>query len=145
MALVERSVLVGYAAEQMYALVDQVEHYPEFLPWCGQAHVDYRDGTLTRASILIDYRGIKQGFQTENRTQPPHLIEIKLVSGPFQTLDGTWRFHSLAPDACRVDFRLHYEFSSRMLERLVGPVFNYIAGSFIDAFVKRAERLYGED
>lgn len=145
MALVQRSVLVGYAAEKMYALVDQVEHYPEFLPWCGQTHVDHRDGALTRASILIDYRGIKQGFQTENRTQPPHLIEIKLVSGPFQTLDGTWRFDRLAADACRVDFRLHYEFSSRMLERLVGPVFNYIASSFIDAFVKRAERLYGQD
>ena len=145
MALVERSVLVGYAAEQMYALVDQVEHYPDFLPWCGRAHVDYRDGSLTRASILIDYRGIKQAFQTENRTEPPHLIEIKLVSGPFHTLDGTWRFSPLAPDACRVDFRLHYEFSSKMLERLVGPVFSYIAGSFIDAFVKRAERLYGEE
>ncbi|HEY7757818.1 MAG TPA: type II toxin-antitoxin system RatA family toxin [Burkholderiales bacterium] len=143
MALVQRSVLVGYAAENMYALVDQVEHYPEFLPWCGRTHVDYRDGTLTRASILIDYRGIKQAFQTENRTEPPHLIEIKLVSGPFHTLDGTWRFQPLAADACRVDFRLHYEFSSKVLERLVGPVFHYIASSFIDAFVKRAERLYG--
>jgi ribosome-associated toxin RatA of RatAB toxin-antitoxin module len=106
--------------------------------------VDHRDGALTRASIVIDYRGIKQAFQTENRTEPPHLIEIKLVSGPFRTLDGTWRFQPLAADACRVDFRLHYEFSSKMLERLVGPVFHYIASSFIDAFVKRAERLYGE-
>jgi ribosome-associated toxin RatA of RatAB toxin-antitoxin module len=143
MALVERSVLLGYSAESMYALVDQVEHYPDFLPWCGEAHVELRDTGLTRASLLIDYHGIKQRFQTENRCQPPRLIEIKLVSGPFRTLDGTWRFHALSAQACRVELRLHYEFSSKLLERLVGPVFNGIASSFIDAFVKRAEQLYG--
>jgi len=143
MALVERSVLVGYSAEQMYALVDRVEHYPEFLPWCGDAQVEHRDSALTRASILIDYHGIKQRFKTENRTEPPRLIEIKLVSGPFRTLDGTWRFHALAAQACRVDLRLHYEFASKVLERLVGPVFNGIANSFIDAFVKRAEQVHG--
>lgn len=143
MALVERSVLVGYSADRMYALVDRVEDYPVFLPWCGDARVEQRDSALTRASILIDYHGIKQRFQTENRTDPPHSIEIKLVSGPFRTLDGTWRFQALAAEACRVDLRLHYEFSSKVLEVLVGPVFNGIASSFIDAFVKRAEQLYG--
>ena len=125
------------------ALVDSVERYPEFLPWCGEAHVESRDGPLTRASLTIDYHGIKQRFKTENRCEPPLLIEIKLVSGPFRTLDGTWRFHALAERACRVELRLHYEFSSRVLEKLVGPVFNGIAGTLVDAFVRRAEQLHG--
>jgi ribosome-associated toxin RatA of RatAB toxin-antitoxin module len=143
MALVQKSVLVGYSAQRMYALVDEVERYPEFLPWCGGTELEHRDGEVTRASIQIDYRGIRQTFKTENRTQAPELIQIRLVSGPFHTLDGTWRFTALAPEACRIDFQLHYEFASRLLERLVGPVFHYIANSFVDAFLKRAERLYG--
>jgi ribosome-associated toxin RatA of RatAB toxin-antitoxin module len=143
MALVEKSVLVAYSAARMYALVDAVERYPEFLPWCGGAQVEHRDGQLTRASILIDYRGVRQTFKTENRTHPPERIEIRLVSGPFRALDGTWHFVQLAEEACRINFRLHYEFSSRLLERLVGPVFHYIANSFVDAFLRRAEQLYG--
>lgn len=143
MALIERSVLVGYSAERMYALVDAVERYPEFLPWCGGTQVEHRNGEVTRASILIDYRGVRQSFKTENRTEPPTQIVIRLVSGPFRALDGTWCFRPLAEQACRIDFRLHYEFSNRVLERLVGPVFHYIASSFVDAFLKRAEQLYG--
>jgi ribosome-associated toxin RatA of RatAB toxin-antitoxin module len=143
MALVRKSVLVGYAAQRMYGLVDGVEHYPEFLPWCGGTELEYRDGQVTRATIRIDYRGIRQSFKTENHTRPPEVIEIRLVSGPFRALDGTWRFTALAPDACRIDFQLHYEFSNKLLERVVGPVFHYIANSFVDAFVKRAEKLYG--
>jgi ribosome-associated toxin RatA of RatAB toxin-antitoxin module len=143
MALVERSVLVGYSAERMYALVDAVEDYPQFLPWCRTAHVEHRDAELTRASLAIDYHGLKQSFRTENRTQPPNLIEIRLLSGPFKTLEGHWRFTALASDACRIDFRLHYEFSSRLLERPAAPVFGYIANSLVDAFLKRAEKLFG--
>jgi ribosome-associated toxin RatA of RatAB toxin-antitoxin module len=142
MALVEKSVLVGYPARCMHALVHDVERYPEFLPWCASTQIEYRDGQLTRAAIHIDYHGIRQSFKTENRTTPPELIEVRLLSGPFRALDGTWRFSSLAPEACRIDFRLHYEFSSKLLERLVGPVFHYIANSLVDAFLKRAERLY---
>lgn len=143
MALIEKSVLVGYSAQQMYALVDAVESYPQFLPWCGGVQVEQRDGQITRAAIDIDYHGIRQSFKTENRTQPPERIEIRLVSGPFRALDGLWSFTALAPNACRIDFRLHYEFSSKLLERLVGPVFHYIATSFVDAFLKRAEKLHG--
>ncbi|HTS52638.1 MAG TPA: type II toxin-antitoxin system RatA family toxin [Burkholderiales bacterium] len=142
MALVEKSVLVGHAAERMYALVDDVERYPEFLPWCGGARVELRDGTLTRAAILIDYRGIKQSFKTENRAQPPERIEIRLVSGPFRQLDGLWLFTSLSPEACKIEFRLHYEFSNRLLEKLVGPVFKHIANTLLEAFLQRAAKLY---
>ena len=142
MALVEKSVLVGYSAEQMYRLVDDVERYPEFLPWCSGSEVDLRDGTLTRAVIRIDYHGIKQSFKTENLTEPAQRIEIRLVSGPFHRLDGLWRFTPLAAQACKIEFRLHYEFSSRLLEKLVGPVFRHIANTLLEAFVQRAEQLY---
>ena len=143
-ALVEKSVLVGYPAERMYRLVDDVELYPQFLPWCGGTQVEQRDGTLTRASILIDYHGIKQSFKTENRAQPPELIEIRLVSGPFHQLDGLWRFTPLSAQACKIEFRLHYEFSSRLLETLVGPVFKHIASTLLEAFLQRAKQLYGK-
>jgi ribosome-associated toxin RatA of RatAB toxin-antitoxin module len=143
MALVEKSMLVAYSADRMHDLVNDVERYPEFLPWCGGAHVESREGHIMRASVQIDYHGIKQSFKTENRSSPPGLIEIRLVSGPFRQLDGEWRFTALSADACKVEFRLHYEFASRLLEKLVGPVFKHIATTLVDAFLRRAKQLYG--
>ena len=136
------SRVLPYTPEQIFALVADVERYPEFLPWCGGTEVELRDGTLTRAAILIDYHGIKQSFKTENRAQPPERIEIRLVSGPFHRLDGLWKFTPLSSQACKIDFRLHYEFSNRLLEKLVGPVFRHIANTLLDAFLRRAEQLY---
>lgn len=144
MALVEKSVLVEYSATQMYALVENVAAYPEFLPWCGGTEILTKEGDITRAAIIIDFRGIKQRFSTENRANPPQLIEMSLVDGPFRQLDGSWRFKALGDDACKIEFRLHYEFSSKLLEKLVGPVFHFIASTFVDAFVKRAQQLYGK-
>jgi ribosome-associated toxin RatA of RatAB toxin-antitoxin module len=143
MSEVRKSVLVGYSAHQMFTLVDEVEKYPEFLPWCGGASVSYRDQEKTRASILIDYRGIKQRFTTENRKELPHAMHIRLVEGPFRALDGSWRFRDLSGQGCKIEFLLHYEFSNRLLEKLVGPVFGYIANTLVDGFVRRAEKVYG--
>lgn len=143
MALVEKTVLVEYSAPQMYALVDDVAQYPQFLPWCGGAEVlDQTEGVI-RAAIAIEFRGISQRFTTENRRHPPELIEMQLVDGPFRHLDGSWRFKPLGNEACKIEFRLHYKFSSTLLEKLIGPVFHYIANSFVDAFVKRAGQIYG--
>jgi ribosome-associated toxin RatA of RatAB toxin-antitoxin module len=144
MALVEKSVLIEYSAAQMYALVENVAAYPEFLPWCGGSEILNKEGDVTRAAIVIDFRGIKQRFSTENRADPPHLIEMTLVDGPFRQLDGTWHFTPLGEQACKIEFRLHYEFSSKLLGKIVGPVFHFIANTFVDAFVKRARQLYGE-
>jgi ribosome-associated toxin RatA of RatAB toxin-antitoxin module len=143
MSEVRKSVLVGYSAQQMFTLVDDVEKYPEFLPWCGGAGVSYRDQEKTRASILIDYRGIKQRFTTENRKELPHAMHIRLVEGPFRALDGSWRFTDLSGQGCKIEFLLHYEFSNRLLEKLVGPVFGYIANTLVDGFIRRAEKVYG--
>ena len=140
--IVEKSLLVGYSAQQMFSLVDTVEAYPQFLPWCSGTEVLYRDETRTRATIRVSYHGVRQSFTTENTKEPPHKMTVRLVEGPFRVLDGEWRFTPLAERACRIDFRLHYEFSSKLLEKLVGPVFTYIANSMVDAFVKHADRLY---
>lgn len=143
MAQVEKTVLVNYSAAKMYTLVEDVERYPQFLPWCGGASVEARDEKVTRATLMIDYHGIRQKFSTENTKEPPHRIDIKLVNGPFKHLDGDWRFIALAGDACKIEFGLQYEFSNKLLEKLFGPVFHYIANTFVDAFVKRAEQVYG--
>lgn len=143
MATVSRSALVQYSAEQMFGLIDAVEQYPEFLPWCSGTSVGFRDASVTRATIHISYRGIRQSFSTENRKQAPVSMTMALVDGPFRKLDGEWRLTPLAGDGCKVDFRLQYEFSSILLEKVVGPVFGYIAGTMVDAFLKRADSLYG--
>ena len=122
----------------MFALVDAVEDYPHFLPWCGGTTVLHRDAATTRATIRINYRGLTQSFTTENAKRAPEEMQITLVQGPFRSLEGSWRFTPLGEHGCKVELRLSYEFSSRVLEQLVGPVFNYIAVTLVEAFVKRA-------
>lgn len=141
--VVEKSVLVGYSAQRMYDLVERVEDYPSFLPWCGGTDVSRQGGEAVVATVRIDYRGLKQSFTTENTHQAPSLIGMKLKEGPFSRLEGSWRFIPLNDSACKIEFKLHYLFSSKILEKLVSPVFDYIANSFVDAFVKRAEEIYG--
>jgi ribosome-associated toxin RatA of RatAB toxin-antitoxin module len=143
MAVVHKSVLLGYSAEQMFALVDRVEDYPKFLPWCGGVDVKQRDENKLIATLSINYHGIKHSFTTENINSPPTLMKMRLLEGPFKHLDGTWAFKPLRDDACKIDFDLHYEFASRILEQVIGPVFHMIASSFVDSFCKRAEAVYG--
>ncbi|CAG0986846.1 Ribosome association toxin RatA [Burkholderiales bacterium] len=143
MKRLQHSVLVPYAAREMYDLVDQVEHYPRFLPWCGGARVvdDGRPGRLVR--LDIDYHGIRAHFTTSNVNVEGESIVVTLVDGPFRHLHGEWRFRVLAEAACKVEFEFAYQFASGLLERAVGPVFDHIASTFVDAFVRRAESVYG--
>lgn len=143
MVQVNKSVLVAHSALRMFELVDAVEKYPEFLPWCGASQCNFRDARITRATLHINYRGIRQSFSTENAKTPPRLMQIRLIEGPFRTLEGSWRFTDLEGAGCKVELSLQYEFSNRLLEKLVGPVFGYVANSMVDAFVKRAQTVYG--
>ncbi|MBI4937682.1 MAG: type II toxin-antitoxin system RatA family toxin [Nitrosomonadales bacterium] len=142
MALVEKSVLVPYSAEQMFTLVDKVEDYPQFLPWCGGSSVSSVDGNTVHATVHINYYHVRQSFTTENLRQPPNYIDITLKDGPFKHLDGGWRFIPLSESACKIEFQLHYEFSHKLLEKVFGPVFHYIANNFVEAFIHRAEKVY---
>lgn len=142
MAVVEKSVLVPYSAEQMFALVDDVAAYPQFLPWCGGSSVSAVDENTVHATVHIDYHHIKHSFTTENLRQPPNRIDITLKNGPFRHLDGSWLFIPLSDSACKIELSLRYEFSGKLLEKVLGPVFHYIANNFVDAFIHRAEKIY---
>lgn len=143
MAVVHKTVLINYSAAQMFALVDGVERYPEFLPWCGEVKVAERTDSSLTATLAINYHGIRQSFTTSNQNKPPHQMQMKLVEGPFRHLTGCWNFTELRADACKIEFDLNYEFSSKLLEHLIGPVFSKIANSFVDSFCARAEVVYG--
>ena len=144
MATVDRSILIGYSAQQMFDLVEGIEDYPVFLPWCERTQVDYRDAHKTIATLHINYHGIKSHFSTENEKRYPSHMLIRLTDGPFTHLDGSWDFTPLGDAACKVEFNLRYEFSNRLIEKAVGPVFSHIANTFVDSFVKRAAQVYGK-
>lgn len=140
---VEKTALVPYADADMFALVDAVERYPEFLPWCGGTALIERSDMFTVATIQIDYRGIRQSFTTENAKQAPSEMRMKLRDGPFSRLDGAWRFQALSARACKVSLMLDYGFANALLEKAVGPVFGVIANTMIERFVERADKVYG--
>ena len=146
MKTVHKSVLLWYSAEEMFALVTDIAHYPAFLPWCDQASVLTEDEHGMTAKVGISFAGLKQAFTTRNRHVAGREVAVELVDGPFSQLDGLWIFTPLgeAQRACKVDFTLRYSFANRGLAALVGPVFDKIAGSMVDAFVKRASQVYGE-
>jgi ribosome-associated toxin RatA of RatAB toxin-antitoxin module len=142
MARVEKSVLVAHTPERMFELVDRVEDYPVFLPWCGGTELKWRDELSTVATIHIAYMGIRQSFTTENAKTRPREMRIKLQNGPFSELEGDWSFVALGDEACKVEFRLEYVFSSRVLETILAPVFSHITNTFVDAFVRRADEVF---
>ena len=135
MAMVEKSVLIEHSAQQMFDLVDDVEGYPGFLPWCSRTRVEFRDEKKTVATLHVNYRSVKTHFTTENEKEIPLSMSIKLVDGPFRRLEGIWYFKPLTDNA--------YEFSSKVFEKVIGPVFSQIANTFVDAFVMRANQFYG--
>jgi len=143
MAIVEKSVLIGHSAARMYALVADVDAYPQFLPWCSGTEVRQLDAQRAAATLHVNYHGLRLHFTTENQMDTGALIDMKLVNGPFKHLDGFWRFEPLAKDACKIEFRLSYELSGKLVEKLAGPVFNHIANTLVEVFVKRAVALYG--
>lgn len=140
MPVAEKIVFIEKSADLMFDLVDRIEDYPQFLPWCGKAEVVERHADGVTARLEIDFHGIRQHFTTRNHYDGKRLISMTLVDGPFHILDGAWRFKPLGDAACKIEFRLHYEFSNHLLARLVGPIFQRISSTFVDAFIQRAER-----
>jgi ribosome-associated toxin RatA of RatAB toxin-antitoxin module len=143
MVTIERSALVGYSADELYALVEDVEAYPAFLPWCAAAEVNSRAGPRAVVTLHVRYRGVRQRFTTRNTFTPGERIEMRLLEGPFRSLDGVWRFSVLGREACRVELTLAYELASPLLARVLGPTFDGIADTLVDAFVRRADTLHG--
>ncbi len=147
MKTIRKSVLLSHSAQEMFALVTDIDRYPEFLPWCDQGEVLERldDGVVARVGIAIS--GLRQTFTTRNTHETDRRVHMQLVDGPFSSLDGVWAFTPLGDGsqrACKAELELSYGFASSTLAALVGPVFDKIAGSLVDAFVKRADQVYGE-
>jgi ribosome-associated toxin RatA of RatAB toxin-antitoxin module len=146
MKSIHKSVLLWHSAHEMFALVTDVARYPQFLPWCDQASVLDESDTGMTARVGMALSGLRQSFTTRNTHETDRKVVMHLVDGPFSRLDGTWEFTPLGDGtqkACKVEFRLNYGFSSAALAALVGPVFDKIAGSLVDAFVKRADEVHG--
>jgi ribosome-associated toxin RatA of RatAB toxin-antitoxin module len=147
MKTVKKSVLLWYSPQEMYLLVTAVDQYPQFLPWCDQARIVAADDLGVTAEVGISFSGIRQTFTTRNTHTPDQRVAMSLVKGPFSSLDGEWIFLPLGDGsqrACKVELTLNYGFDNATLGRLVGPVFDKIAASMVDAFVKRAVQVYGD-
>jgi ribosome-associated toxin RatA of RatAB toxin-antitoxin module len=146
---VRKSVLLWYSAREMYSLVTAVADYPQFLPWCTRAEVLEQTEQGMKARLTLAYGGVHHAFTTFNRHVEDHSVLVGLVDGPFSLLDGNWQFMPLgeaggAPErACKVALDLRYAFSSRALEAVVSPVFDRVASTLVDSFVRRAEQVYG--
>lgn len=148
MKTVHKTVLIWHSAHEMFQLVADVAQYPRFLPWCSDGTVleETPDGMTAR--VGMSFSGLKKSFTTKNTHVPDRSIRLQLVDGPFSQLEGTWEFLPVGDGsqrACRIEFTLNYGFSSNTLAALVGPVFDKIAGNLVDAFVKRADQVYGTD
>lgn len=141
---VTRSALVPYTRQEMFALVSDVDAYPDFLPWCNGARTLSRSGDEVEARIEFAVGGVAKSFTTRNRHVDSQAILMQLVDGPFRHLEGSWRFDPLGEDGCKISLQLDYDFSSRMVGMVVGPVFNRIANTLVDAFRQRAVEVYGE-
>ena len=145
---VRKSVLLWYSPIEMYELVTDIQDYPTFLPWCDKAEVlEHHDDGVT-ARLGLAYMGVRHAFTTRNRHVPATSVTVQLVDGPFSLLDGTWVFRPLGrpgseEQACKIEFDLRYAFASKALETVVSPVFDKVANTFVESFVRRAEDVYG--
>lgn len=142
MKTVEKSVLIWFTAQEMFDLVVDVASYPAFLPWCDQAQIVASQADGMTARIGMAFGGLHKSFTTRNTHVPGRQVQLELIDGPFKQLNGVWNFIPLGEEqACRVELKLSYSFDS-MFGALVGPVFDKIASTLVDAFVKRAEVVY---
>jgi len=143
MKRIARSAIVEHAAGEMFSLVDDIEAYPRFLPWCRAAKVDERTAEWVQATLSVGMRGLNQTFSTRNELHPPEAMDMRLLKGPFRHFAAAWRFKPLSAQACSVEFSLEYEMAGP-LARMLEPLFDHIAETMVDAFTRRANDLHGQ-
>jgi ribosome-associated toxin RatA of RatAB toxin-antitoxin module len=141
---ISKSALVPYTPAEMFALVSDIPAYPDFLPWCSGARVLSSTGDEVRATLELSKGGVHKSFTTLNRHQHNKMIEVRLLEGPFRKLEGYWRFDPLGEHGCKVSLDLEFEFASRVLDLVVGPVFNQAANTLVESFQQRAVSVYGK-
>lgn len=142
MKKISKHALVPYSANQMYALVNDIAGYAEFLPWCSESTIIKKTEQEITASINIAYGSINKSFTTLNKLTPDTKMEMQLVEGPFKALQGEWLFTQLGDDGCKVSLNLEFEFKNKLLSMTMGPVFSQIANTLVDSFSERATKVY---
>lgn len=143
MPVVKKSALVRYSAQQMFRLVDDIESYPKFLPWCSGSRVLRREDDVVEGEIHISRGGFNKAFATRNRLEQGRKIYMSQLSGPFRTLEGVWVFQPLRENASKISLDLEFEISGALANLAFGPVFNQICNTMVSAFTQRAKKLYG--
>lgn len=144
MRSVSRSALIPYSADDMYALVDDIDSYPIFLPWCSDVEVHYRQDNVVEATLELHKGKLSKRFRTRNTLHPTQAIDIELVGGPFRYLSGGWTFTPLGEAGSKVALELEFEFDSRALDLMIGAFFEDTLNSLVDAFTQRAQVVYDE-
>ncbi|MDY6840968.1 MAG: type II toxin-antitoxin system RatA family toxin [Pseudomonadota bacterium] len=142
---IDKTALVMHSAERMFHLVNDITRYPEFLPWCAGAEIHERQPEQVTASLEIAKGGVRHTLTTHNQLMVPEAIEMNLVDGPFRNLAGRWHFKSLDDNACKVILTLEFEFSGPLSRMTFGPVFSQAANTMVDAFCRRADKLYRKE
>ena len=141
--VVQKSALVKFSAKQMFDLVDDIESYPKFLPWCSGSKVLKREGDIVEGQIEIAKAGFHKSFSTRNKIDQGGRIQISLLDGPFKSLEGFWSFMPLREDASKISLDLEFEIASTFASLAFGPVFNQICNTMVGSFTQRAKALYG--
>ena len=132
-----------YACEAAFEVVDQIDLYSEFLPWCAESRVLQRTETEVIATLVLAISGIRQNFTTQNQLTRPNAIDLSLVNGPFQQLEGRWVFEALGDAGCKISLDMRFEFSSKLIDQTFGRVFGVAADRLVDAFTARLDNLHG--
>lgn len=143
MTIINRSMTVPYSTEQMYQLVNDIERYPEFLPWCAAATILSENDDEIQATLVLSYGGFRKAFTTCNRLQKNKIIEIRLVNGPLSQLEGFWRFEKVSKTSSNVVLDLEFEIANRLFNLPFQAIFHQVANSLVDAFSQRAKTVYG--
>ncbi len=140
---VNKSARVNYSSHEMYQLVSDIDEYHKFLPWCSGSKITKEENGVVEATVDIAHGGLHKSFSTHNINTVDEKIEMRLVDGPFKSLDGCWSFQPSGDHGCKVTLDLNFEFSNRLVAMAIGKVFNAIASSQVDSFAKRAVEVYG--
>ena len=142
MSNVSRNAIVPYSAAQMYALVNDIDEYPQFVPWCSRSSSEELSVSEKKATLYFSRGAIKTSFTTKNTLSPDQRIELQLVDGPFSQLHGTWQFSDIDDNGSRVQLDLEFELSSRMLKLALESFFSQICDRLVTSFVQRANDVY---
>lgn len=145
MHALNRRIVVPYSAKHIFELINDIASYPKFIPWCSASKIISMQDHEVVATLEISWRGVRKSFTTRNKLHPDHQVDISLVAGPLSHLTGSWYLRNLTETTCEVNLDLNFAFMGRMIDFVFEPIFKYIANSLVDAFVRRAHEIYGNE